>query len=193
MVTTPRDPHMIANIVVLLTGLCTYAGVAATAAAVEATPVFTLPLGAKLDRKLPKCGKPEQPRPDFCGIETRVSPKAKNKIFLLDKPDLLLPEWVGPGPAHLFIGPRGNIDVIGVEVQPDGERDAIASIVRRFGPPDNTETAANGTRTTRWRRAGLSIEVLCEEEACYTNFLSPAGAQSRVAMQKLRRPRNETP
>jgi hypothetical protein len=184
---------MIANAAVLLTGLCLLGGLAIPASAAEATPVFTLPLGERLDRKLPKCGKPERPRRDFCGLKSAVSPAAKNRLFMLDKPDQLLPEWVGPGPARLFLGAAGHIDAVAVEVNPGDERKAIASIARRFGPADNTDTAASGNRTTRWRRGGVLIELMCEQDACLANFLSPAGARSRLAMQALRRPRSDTP
>lgn len=169
----------------LLFTLCALVPLAASA---EVVRVFTLPLGGKLDRKLPRCNKPGKPNVDFCRKGRAISPKVKNKIYRVSQPQEALPEWVAPGFTTLAIGKTGKLDFIALPVLSGSETAAIVSISNRFGPPNTPSTTRSGIRLTAWRRPALSIELLCNFDECVVNFFSPAGARTRARPDFISRP-----
>jgi hypothetical protein len=180
---------MIPKTLALLVGLGTFVTLAAAA---EVTQVFNLPLGAELDRELPRCSKPPEPNLDFCWLKKPVPANAKNKLLILGQPDDSLPEWVAPGVTRLFIGAKGRIDAIVVDVNAGSEALAVDSISQRFGAPDSAQSSGP-RRATTWRRPALAVELLCEDDKCLANFFSTAAAQSQTVKQKILSLRSATP
>jgi hypothetical protein len=155
--------------------------------------VFNLPLGGKLDRKLPKCSQTAKPNSDFCWIDEPVGPTTKHKLVTVGQPDDSLPEWVAAGLARIGINRDGEVDSITVSLNLDNEKEAISSISQRFGWPTDKLRTPQGVRSTIWRRPELQIAIICDYTKCFSEFLSPSAVAERSAAWDNRKRRPATP
>ena len=151
---------------------------AAPGAAADVVTVFSLPLGGKLDRTLPKCSFSGKPERDHCGLSATLRPPTKETAARISFLHNSVPVWADTDPANLTFDSHGNLAEVKVKVKTDLLQDARKSIAARFGPPTR-ESVERSLVAYYWDLPALHISLASSQGYSVAEFISAATAADR--------------